>query len=31
MIPDIGFVDFLRSDIPPQKVADRVACVINAA
>ena len=31
MIPDIGFVDFLRSDTPPQKVADRVACVINAA
>ncbi len=31
MMPGIGFVDFLRSDTPPQKVADRVACVIGAA
>ena len=31
MIPGIGFVDFLHSDTSPQKVADRVACVIRAA
>ena len=31
MMPEIGFVDFLRSDISPQSVADRVACVIKAA
>jgi protein SCO1/2 len=31
MMPGIGFVDFLRSDTSPQKVADRVACVIRAA
>jgi len=30
-MPGIGFVDFLRSDTSPQKVADRVACVIRAA
>ena len=31
MLPKFGFVDFLRSDLSPQKVADRVACVIKAA
>ena len=31
MMPEFGFVDFLRSDLSPQTVADRVACVINAA
>ena len=31
MMPEIGFVDFLRSDTSPQSVADRVACVIKAA
>ena len=31
MLPEFGFVDFLRSDLSPQKVADRVACVIKAA
>jgi protein SCO1/2 len=31
MMPETGFVDFLRSDTSPQKVADRVACVIKAA
>ena len=31
MMPEFGFVDFLRSDLSPQTVADRVACVVNAA
>tara|TARA_B110000305_G_scaffold230850_1_gene283577 strand:- start:1315 stop:1935 length:621 start_codon:yes stop_codon:yes gene_type:complete len=31
MMPEIGFVNFLRSDISPQKIADLVACVIKAA
>ena len=31
MMPEIGFVNFLRSDISPQNVADHVACVIKAA
>jgi len=31
MMPETGFVDFLRSDTSPQKVADQVACVIKAA
>ena len=30
MMPETGFVDFFRSDTSPQKVADRVACVIKA-
>ena len=29
MMPEIGFVDFLRSDTSPQSVADLVACVIK--
>ena len=31
MMPEVGFVNFLRSDISPQKIADLVACVIKAA
>ena len=31
MVPDFGFVDFLRSDLPPEVVADRVACVLKAS
>lgn len=31
MMPEFGFVDFLRSDLSPQTVADRVACVIKAS
>ena len=31
MMPEIGFVNFLRSDTSPQNVADHVACVIKAA
>ena len=31
MVPDVGFVDFLRSDLPPEVVADRVACVLRAS
>ena len=31
MMPEIGFVDFLRSDTSPQSVADLVACVIKAS
>ena len=31
MVPDVGFVDFLRSDLPPEAVADRVACVLRAS
>ena len=31
MVPDVGFVDFLRSDLPPEVVADRVACVLKAS
>ena len=30
MVPDVGFVDFLRSDLPPEVVADRLACVLRA-
>jgi protein SCO1/2 len=31
MVPGFGFVDFLRSDLPPEVVADRVACVLKAS
>ena len=31
MVPDVGFVDFLRSDLPPEAVADRLACVLRAS
>ena len=31
MMPEFGFVDFLRSDLSPQTVADRVACVVKAS
>lgn len=31
MMPEFGFVDFLRSDLSPQTVADRAACVIKAS
>ena len=31
MVPGVGFVDFLRSDLPAQVVADRVACVLRAS
>ena len=31
MVPDVGFVDFLRSDLLPEAVADRVACVLRAS
>ena len=31
MVPDVGFVDFLRSDLRPEVVADRVACVLKAS
>ena len=31
MVPDVGFVDFLRSDLPPEVVADRLACVLRAS
>ena len=31
MVPDVGFVDFLRSDLPPEAVADRLACVLKAS
>jgi len=30
MVPDVGFVDFLRSDLAPEVVADRLACVLRA-
>ncbi|MGB1336268.1 SCO family protein [Planktomarina sp.] len=30
MVPDVGFVDFLRSDLLPEVVADRLACVLRA-
>ena len=30
MVPDVGFVDFLRSDLSPEVVADRLACVLRA-
>ena len=31
MVPDVGFVDFLRSDLSPEVVADRLACVLRAS
>ena len=31
MVPDVGFVDFLRSDLPAEVVADRLACVLRAS
>ena len=31
MVPDVGFVDFFRSDLPPEVVADRLACVLRAS
>ena len=31
MVPDVGFVDLLRSDLPPEVVADRLACVLKAS
>ena len=31
MVPDVGFVDFLRSDLPPEVVVDRLACVLRAS
>ena len=31
MLPDVGFVDFLRSDLPSEVVAYRVACVLRAS
>ena len=31
MVPDVGFVDFLRSDLLPEVVADRLACVLRAS
>ncbi|WP_347835689.1 SCO family protein [uncultured Planktomarina sp.] len=31
MLPDVGFVDFLRSDLPPEVVVDRLACVLRAS
>jgi protein SCO1/2 len=31
MVPGVGFVDFLRSDLPAEVVADRVACVLRAS
>jgi protein SCO1/2 len=31
MVPDVGFVDFLRSDLPPEVVADRLVCVLRAS
>ena len=31
MVPGFGFIDFLRSDLPPEVVADRVACVLKAS
>ncbi|MDB4168689.1 SCO family protein [Planktomarina sp.] len=31
MVPDVGFVDFLRSDLLSEVVADRLACVLRAS
>ncbi|MGB0797785.1 MAG: SCO family protein [Planktomarina sp.] len=31
MMPGHGFVDFLRNDLDPEQMADRVACFIDAA
>ena len=31
MVAGVGFVDFLRSDLPAEVVADRVACVLRAS
>ena len=31
MVPDVGFVEFLRSDLLPEVVADRLACVLRAS
>ena len=31
MVPDVGFVDFLRSDLPAEVVVDRLACVLRAS
>jgi protein SCO1/2 len=31
MVPDVGFVDFLRSDLLPEVVVDRLACVLRAS
>ena len=31
LVPDVGFVDFLRSDLLPEVVADRLACVVRAS
>ena len=31
MVPDVGFVDFLRSDLPQEVVVDRLDCVLRAS
>ncbi len=31
VLPDRGFVEFFRRDVTPQEMADRVACLIDAA
>jgi len=30
-LPDHGFVEFFRRDVPPEKMADRIACFVDAA
>ena len=31
VLPEHGFVDFVRSDLPPEAVADRLGCFVEAA
>lgn len=31
MLPDHGFVEFIRSDVPPAEAADRIACFLQNA
>ena len=31
MFPDVGFVEFFRNDIGPEKMADQMACFVEAA
>jgi protein SCO1/2 len=31
VLPEVGFVDFVNRDEPPEAVAERMACFVEAA
>jgi protein SCO1/2 len=31
VLPEAGFVEFFRREIPPQEIADKIQCFVDAA